>query len=423
MPRVSHRSVKVGRHKKWFRSRMRCLMYREALSDDDDSGEDDVDALVTALYLQAKRKRFHFRQDSYRRRCTSMFEHYLEMEESDFLLHFRLHKESFFKLLQYIESSDCFRRKSNLNGTFYKPQFPVKYQLLILLYVLGASGSDSNYRKVGSRFKISSGAVRLYVDRCTAAIISTLEHEVVYWPNDSERKFICDRIQDKYDFPNCVGFVDGTILPLEFKPSLYGEEYFCRKGCYGVHCLVICDDELRILDFLVGWPASVHDNRVWKNSDQMTESNRFFTPNQYLLADSAFGNTLICIPAFKRLRRTTKLPKDKEEFNTLLSRARVRIEHCIGLLKNRFTGLRNIRTIIKGTADMRRIIDRVRVCVVLHNMLIGSTFPAEWVVPNDEDLDDDGRGNNLDDEDAPVDNPNNEDDRREVIKNYMLHLT
>jgi hypothetical protein len=56
-------------------------------------------------------------------------------------------------------------------------------------------------------------------------------------------------------------------------------------------------------------------------------------------------------------------------------------------------------------------------------MLIGSTFPAEWVVTNDEDLDDDGRGNNLDDEDAPVDNPNNEDDRREVIKNYMLHLT
>ncbi len=74
--------------------------------------------------------------------------------------------------------------------------------------------------------------------------ISTLEHEVVYWPDDSERKYICDRIQEKYGFPNCVSFVNGTILPLELKPSLYGEEYYCRKGFYGVHCQVICDDEL-----------------------------------------------------------------------------------------------------------------------------------------------------------------------------------
>jgi hypothetical protein len=115
--------------------------------------------------------------------------------------------------------------------------------LLLLLYVLGASGSDSNYWKIGSRFHTSIGAAQLYVDHCTAAVISTLEHKVVYWPNDSEQKYICDRIQDKYDFPNCLGFVNGTILPLEFKPSLSGEEYYCRKGCYGVHSQVICDDE------------------------------------------------------------------------------------------------------------------------------------------------------------------------------------
>ncbi len=76
----------------------------------------------------------------------------------------------------------------------------------------------------------------------------------------------------------------------------------------------------------------------------------------------------------------------------------MRIEHCIGLLKNRFQSLRNIRTIISSSDDMRRIIDRVRVCVVLHNMLIGSTFPSEWVEPNDEDMDEDGAGNNIDDE-------------------------
>jgi hypothetical protein len=137
-------------------------------------------------------------------------------------------------------------RKQKPNGIFYKPQGPVKYPLLIFLNVIGATGSNGIYRKVGSRFNVLSGAVRLYVDRVTHAILDTLEHDTVYWPKVTERKFKCERIKKKYGFPNCIGFVDSTILPLEFKPNLYGEEYYCQNGCYGVNCLVICDDELRI---------------------------------------------------------------------------------------------------------------------------------------------------------------------------------
>ncbi len=38
---------------------------------------------------------------------------------------------------------------------------------------------------------------------------------------------------------------------------------------------------------------------------------------------------------------------------------------------------------------MRHIIEWVRDFIVLHNVLIGSTFPQEWIEPNAEDLDDD----------------------------------
>ncbi len=254
---------------------MHSLMLGEAVSDDDDSMEDDVDCFVTNLYSRAKQRHYHFRSECYRSWSVFVLDHYLGMSETDFLLHFRLHKESFWKLHEYIRSCRQFHRRSKPNGGFYKPQCPVKYQLLIFLYVIGTTGSDGNYKKVGSRFNISSGAVRLYVNRVTAAILETCESEVVHWPNAVERKFISDRIQEKYDFPNCVGFVDGTMLPLEFKPNLYGEEYYCRKGCYGVYCLIICEDELRIFDYLVGWPASVHDNRVWKSSNQFKKLRIF----------------------------------------------------------------------------------------------------------------------------------------------------
>jgi hypothetical protein len=44
------------------------------------------------------------------------------------------------------------------------------------------------------------------------------------------------------------------------KPILCVEEYWYRKGGYSLHCLVFCDHEMRILDYLVGYPGSVHDN-------------------------------------------------------------------------------------------------------------------------------------------------------------------
>lgn len=79
-------------------------------------------------------------------------------------------------------------------------------------------------KKVASRFKISHGLVQIFVKRCTRALISVFQNVVISWPNAVERKLIAKRFQDKYDFANCTGTMDGTVFPLAFKPSEYGEE-------------------------------------------------------------------------------------------------------------------------------------------------------------------------------------------------------
>jgi hypothetical protein len=33
-------------------------------------------------------------------------------------------------------------------------------------------------------------------------------------------------------FPGCVGFIDGTMIPLSQKPKINGEVYFDRKKRY-----------------------------------------------------------------------------------------------------------------------------------------------------------------------------------------------
>ena len=100
-------------------------------------------------------------------------------------------------------------------------------------------------------------------------------------------------------FPHCVGLIDGTLLPLATKPQLHGENYLSRKRFYAIVMLVVCDDQSRMIHCHIGWPGSVHDNRVWRNSKLNLESDSMFAPKEHLLGDSAFTPGDHMIPPFK----------------------------------------------------------------------------------------------------------------------------
>ncbi|OWZ13052.1 hypothetical protein PHMEG_00013698 [Phytophthora megakarya] len=77
-------------------------------------------------------------------------------------------------------------------------------------------------------------------------------------------------------------------------------------------------------------------------------SDAHFKHNQYLLGDSAFQVSAIMIPAFKNPPKAQVNPHQKY-FNTKLAKARIKSEHCIGLLKMRFPYLREIRVKLSKT--------------------------------------------------------------------------
>ncbi|OWY95948.1 hypothetical protein PHMEG_00033908 [Phytophthora megakarya] len=128
----------------------------------------------------------------------------------------------------------------------------------------------SSCLQVPSRFVveqnfISKGSVHNYLFRASTAV-TKFESSTVNWPDPAERKLTAGRMNDKYGFVNCVGVTDGTLFPLASKPSSHGEDYYSRKASYSVNALITCDDVARVRDIVVGWPGSVHDNRVWTNS-------------------------------------------------------------------------------------------------------------------------------------------------------------
>ena len=320
------------------------------------------------------------------------FELYLQNEDdhadaltdAEFKFHFRLTRESFWELIDRIKDHPAFKRQSS--DSRGPPPAPAKYQLLVLLKYYGSEGNSACSKALGTFFGVGVGRIDNYRNNALNALLS-LEEETYFWPTVNEKKAIANRIKQKWYFPNCIGLIDGTLLPLGFRPLLHGENYLSRKRFYAIVMLVVCDDQARILYYHVGWPGSVHDNRVWRTCRLNTHSHEYFTRNEYLLGDSAFTPGQHIIPPFKNPTGGA-MPSHETAFNSLLASPRVRSEHCIGILKGRLPFFKCIKLRLSSKHDMKQIIKYVKGGVILHNFLITEDIHQDWYSPDDDDSDD-----------------------------------
>ena len=327
---------------------------------------------------------------SYRKRQSKFHQFLFEtdddcLNDTEFRFHFRVSRSTFWELVNALSYHPAFQRRSDARGP---PPKPASHQLLVLLKYYGCEGNQAASIALGRFFGVASGVIDSCRKNALIALLS-LEERTYIWPDAEERHQIAKRIKEQYRFPNCVGLIDGTLLPLATRPLLHGENYLSRKRFYAIVMLVVCDDQGRILYYHMGWPGSVHDNRVWRNCQLNRRPGEFFSKKQYLLGDSAFTASAIMIPPFKTSAGGT-LTNNKTAFNTLLAKPRVKSEHCIGILKGRFPFLRCIRLRLGSKDDMIRIINYTRGTVILHNFLRNDEVDEEWlgdIQEGEDDLD------------------------------------
>ena len=119
----------------------------------------------------------------------------------------------------------------------------------------------------------------------------------------------------------------------------------------------------------VSWPGSVHDARIWTNSEIQPVISR----NQVgalLLGDSGFGIAPWLMTPF----RTPDNP-GQQAFNNMLTRERVIIERCFGQVKQRFPILQH-----KIRLATEKVPQIIACCFILHNVakrLKDGDFPQE----------------------------------------------
>lgn len=247
-------------------------------------------------YMNIAKSRYMFRESMYRDRSLywkMMLGDNSHMNETEFLAHFRMSKTMFEELFYLLKDKKSFQFKS------VRENLPVQIHLMIFLFFIGSNGNNCTALKIAQKFGVATGSVVNVIERTVSAILE-MKNQVIMWPSADERKQISDCLHMKAGFVNCIGLIDGTHFPLEFKPSLNGEEYYTRKGNYATQGLIVCDHLARIRWMKLGWAGSVHDNRVWSTCNLNLFRNIYFSGTEYLLGDSAFKASSVMVPSFKK---------------------------------------------------------------------------------------------------------------------------
>jgi len=164
---------------------------------------------------------------------------------------------------------------------------------------------------------------------------------------------------------------------------------------------------MRFIDVEVGWPGSVNDARIFKNSRLNHGLKAWLSqfPSSYvttgyagnvtiqeeipafILGDSAYPNSVHIVPTFK-LGECNSDPV-VAALNGKLGGARYRVENAFGILKGRFQIFQ--RPMNCSTEDVRFAILLISACFVLHNFLIDVRDESgEWAIDLSDERDENG---------------------------------
>ncbi|KAJ8909858.1 hypothetical protein NQ315_013895, partial [Exocentrus adspersus] len=200
-----------------------------------------------------------------------------EYSNEVFFEHFRLSREVVNTIAERYEATPEFHRDSGPYG-----DIGALNQVLIYLWYIGHQ--TASFRDVGDRFNVTISTVHRIIRRLTY-FLSNLSSEIILWPNDDGKRISEEHFSQK-GFPNVIGAIDGCHIKID-KPQNDPDSYINRKGYYSIQMQAVCDHRRKILDVFIGYPGSVHDSRVFRNSP-LQNSLDMKCGRYFLLGDSGY---------------------------------------------------------------------------------------------------------------------------------------
>lgn len=292
--------------------------------------------------LKRRKRRWWIRPGFQRRRDYSEFDNFIphirDNDEEMFFKYFRMSKDRYEHLLSLVSES---LKKLSIR----EPVSPDERLTITLVYLsTGCSQQDLSFRFQRGRSTIS------YILRETTKVLwKVLSPEYVKCPRTiQEWKRIATGFWQRWNFPNCLGAIDGKHFYIQC-PSLSGSEFYNYKHRFSTLVLAMCDSNYVFTYISVGSAGREGDAGVFAGSDLLhsLENDLLDIPQKELVpgyqtelpyvivGDEAFPlKSFLMRPYAYRGRNS--LTYNEKVFNYRLSRARRMIENSFGVLTARW---------------------------------------------------------------------------------------
>ncbi|KAE8743753.1 hypothetical protein FOCC_FOCC009628 [Frankliniella occidentalis] len=258
--------------------------------------------------------------------------HFLQMRNEAFRLHFRMNTETFEDLVH-----------------------------VIVLWILA---TPDTFRSVAMQFELTPALLHFHY-AVIIFVLSELSERYVRWPLPGERNAISDVCEARSGFPGVVGAVDASYIPLCTAPVIEAQRYVNRHHDYAVSLQGVVDPALVFRDIYVGEPGSLHDSRVFRRSPlsrRLLEDDTLLDQDQHILGDSAY---ILTDKVLTPYRNNGNLTVRQTNYNAMLSSSRSMVERAFGLLKMKWR-----RLFFLSARKPVLVVRTIVASVVLHNFLI-----------------------------------------------------
>jgi hypothetical protein len=328
----------------------------EQLSSEEESGSsnsDEEEIIVLLSLVRRKRRRRNLQR-------PVRIQFYIERvvpnySAREFQSHFRVTRDAYETLLRTVSPS------LSRQSTVGRCTINVEKQLLSVLWLLATPDS---YRSVGERFDMGKASLAASFVRVVNALNAKAQ-QIIKWPSHAEVRRIERMFYRMANVPNVIGCIDGTYVPIK-APKENAESYVTRKCNFAITLQAVCDSTLKYVDIFVGYPGSVSDTRIFRNSDLyvnvQTNKNLYFPENTFIIGDKAYPSLSWCVAPY--IDRGNLTPQMRH-FNHVISQTRQTIERSFALLFGRFRRLKYL--------DMNRtdlIPATILAACVLHNICL-----------------------------------------------------
>lgn len=304
-----------------------------------------------------------------KRRESGFFNtYYLSMKEHDpemFFKYTRMDKKTFQKLLKLVKPHVKLPQLKLPN------RISLEERLVMTLHFLS---QGSSLQTIAWTYHVGHSTIHYIVYQMCQAIWLALNEVYLKPPsNPNEWREVADGFRDRWQFPNCIGALDGKHIDIQAPPRS-GSLFFNYKKNFSIVLMAACNADYLFTSVDVGAYGSESDGGVFSQSifGKLLEQKAAGLPEPTVLPNTNISMPFVLVadeafPLKDYIMRPYPgrgLDYPKRIFNYRLSRARRVIENSFGILVSRWRILRTTITALPENVD-----GIVKATVCLHNFI------------------------------------------------------